>query len=70
VTAVTKPRLKRCPFCGFIVDKGILIDDRPLKLREKMVASVLVCPSCLARGPVHVGQTILEAIAAWNRRTP
>jgi Lar family restriction alleviation protein len=60
-------KLKPCPFCGFAY-RGILLDDRPTKLRDTMTAHVLVCPRCLARGPVSDNQTITEAIAAWNRR--
>jgi len=65
---MTKPKLKPCPFCGFRA-MGVLLDDRPVKLREPLSGAVVaVCPKCLAKGPVHVDQSTEEAIAAWNRR--
>ena len=67
---MSKPKLKPCPFCGFKAT-GALLDDRPVKLREPLSgATVAVCPRCLAKGPVHVDQTVEQAVAAWNRRYP
>jgi hypothetical protein len=58
-------KLKPCPFCAF-APKGILIDNRPVLLRERVVGRVIVCPRCTAKGPYASDD--ISAILAWNRR--
>lgn len=58
-------KLKPCPFCGFS-PKGILIDNRPVALRERVNGRVIVCPECKAKGPL--ADTDEMALGAWNRR--
>jgi hypothetical protein len=62
-----KAKLKPCPFCGFVPKGGILVDTRPVMITEEVKGCVLVCPRCVAKGPLCSSQ--VEAVNQWNRRT-